>query len=70
MDLKRKETLKNILIATRSQPVVGYIRKFLSICSLKEINVCHLFRCVWSVARSYHTDIIKASVGFIKGELA
>jgi hypothetical protein len=54
MDLIRKETLKNIRIAIRSQPVVGYICKFLSICTLQEKNVCCLFRCGWSVARPYH----------------
>jgi len=36
MDLIRKETLKNILIAIQSQPVVGYIRKFLSIYTSQE----------------------------------
>jgi hypothetical protein len=69
MGLIRKETFENIPTATPSQPVVGYIHKFCLYVLYKKkcIPSCQMWL---NVARSYHTDMIKATVGFIKGELA
>jgi hypothetical protein len=36
MDIIRREILENILTATPSQQVVGYIHKFLFICTVQE----------------------------------
>jgi hypothetical protein len=62
----KRETLKNILTATKSPLAVGYIHKLLFICKYEYIYIWPLLRLEYM----YYPDVKKASARFRKGDLS